>query len=421
MQAVRTCVLAAATAALLALAPQAQAAFERAPVALGPGDGGSPSAVVDDAGTAHVVWGIAEELIGYCALPRGARACARSATLALDGRAGRPTILRRPQDGALFVVAGREALDDDPDESVWAFSSADGVAWSGPVPIGVGIGGALDAAVLTADGLSVDLLESTPAATCSSARRSAGRRAPRCSTSTTAPTARPACSTTPATWRGCATARTLALLGSPADGFGYRVLKGADPFADASWLPWPAKPVTRQWDEPRGAAGPRGAFVMYGVPILDQAYGAAPQVVRRLRARGWGRPRGLFYEVGGEHGVRRARAGRPRTAPRRGGRLRERGPDELHRVRAHAQGPLVLARGVADAVAPRRRRARPSAARRRPPRPRHRRVGDDRHAVGRARPVARGGPEGHAAARACAPRLPALPALSPVSRARGAA
>ena len=32
-----------------------------------------------------------------------------------------------------------------------------------------------------------------------------------------------------------ATGRTLALLGSPADGFAYRVLTGADPFADASW------------------------------------------------------------------------------------------------------------------------------------------------------------------------------------------
>ena len=297
MQAVRTCVLAAATAALLALAPQAQAAFERAPVALGPGDGGSPSAVVDDAGTAHVVWGIAEELIGYCALPRGARACARSATLALDGRAGRPTILRRPQDGALFVVAGREALADDPDESVWAFSSADGVAWSGPVPIGVGIGGALDAAVLTADGLSVDLLESTTGG-------NLFQRAPLGGPPTAAllnldnrPDGTTGVFDYPGDLARMRNGRTLALLGSPADGFGYRVLKGADPFADASWLPWPAKPVTRQWDEPRGAAGPRGAFVMYGVPILDQAYGAAPQVVRRLRARGWGRPRGLFYEV----------------------------------------------------------------------------------------------------------------------------
>src|SRR5215208_6686126 len=103
-------VLGAATACALLLAAPAHAAFKRAPIELGAGDGGSPSAVVDPAGTAHVVWGIAEELIGYCALPRGARTCAASARLALDARAGRPEILRRPQDGMLVVLAGRHEL-----------------------------------------------------------------------------------------------------------------------------------------------------------------------------------------------------------------------------------------------------------------------------------------------------------------------
>jgi hypothetical protein len=36
---------------------------------------------------------------------------------------------------------------------------------------------------------------------------------------------------------------------------------------------------------------------MYGAHLLDQVYGAAPQVVRKLRRSRWGRPRGLFYEV----------------------------------------------------------------------------------------------------------------------------
>ncbi len=105
--------------------------------------------------------------------------------------------------------------------------------------------------------------------------------------------------------------RTMALLGSPADGFVYRVLAGADPFADASWQPWPAARVTKEWEEPRATGGPRGAFVMYGVHILDQVYGAAPQVVRKFNGRRWGRPRGLFYEVTREHeSTRRS----PRTA-----------------------------------------------------------------------------------------------------------
>ena len=89
----------------------------------------------------------------------------------------------------------------------------------------------------------------------------------------------------------------MALLGSPADGFAYRILSGADPFADAAWSPWPAARITTQWNEPRGASGPRGTWVMYGVHILDQVYGAAPQVARRLRGTRWGRPRGLLFEV----------------------------------------------------------------------------------------------------------------------------
>jgi hypothetical protein len=92
---------------------------------------------------------------------------------------------------------------------------------------------------------------------------------------------------------------TLAFLGSPADGFAYRILGGGDPFADASWQPAPPKRVTAQWNEPRAAAGRGGAYVMYGSGILDQVYGGAPQFVRKLGKRGWGRPRGLFYEVNG--------------------------------------------------------------------------------------------------------------------------
>ena len=93
--------------------------------------------------------------------------------------------------------------------------------------------------------------------------------------------------------------RTLAFLGSPADGFAFRMLGAGDPLADASWRPWPARRVTREWEEPRAAAGPGGAYVMYGSGILDQVGGAAPQFVRKLRKGRFGRPRGLFYEVAG--------------------------------------------------------------------------------------------------------------------------
>jgi hypothetical protein len=289
--------LGAAVLCALAAAVPAQAAFNRAPIQVGPSDGGSPSVVMDPAGTAHIVWGIAEELIGYCALPRGARQCAHTTQLALDAREGRPQILRRAQDGALVVIAGRDDIDDDPDQSTWAFTSADGVTWAGPTPIGLGIGASLDAAALTADGQAVDLLQSETGSNLFQRAPLAGPPSAAVLNLASTPAGTSTDYTYPGELERMRDGRTLALLGSPADGFAYRILSGADPFADASWQPWPAGIVSREWDEPRGATGPRGAYVMYGVHILDQVYGAAPQVVRRFRGTRWGRPRGLFYEV----------------------------------------------------------------------------------------------------------------------------
>ena len=70
---------------------------------------------MDPAGTAHVVWGIAEELIGYCAIPRGARAVhAHRAARARRPRG--PADHRAPPAGrALIVIAGRDDIDADPD------------------------------------------------------------------------------------------------------------------------------------------------------------------------------------------------------------------------------------------------------------------------------------------------------------------
>jgi len=297
VRAVRRCwaTVAGVLLCMVAAGP-ANAAFERAPVELGPGDGSSPSVAMDPAGTAHVVWGIAEDLMGYCALPKGARVCAQSARLSLDARQGRPEILRRAQDGLLIVIAGRDDFDDDPDESVWAFTSADGAAWAGPTLIGRGIG-AFDSASLTADGQAVDLLAADTGI-------NGFQRAPVAGPPVDAVlnlATNPAGTTTEYDYPGALvrmrSGATMALLGSPADGFTYRILTGADPFADASWNPWPAKRVTAESEDPRGASGPRGTWVMYGVHILDQAYGAAPQVARRLRGARWARPRGLFFEV----------------------------------------------------------------------------------------------------------------------------
>jgi len=282
-------------ACLLAAAP-ATAAFKRAPIELGPGDGASPSAVVDSAGTAHIAWGIAEELIGYCALPRGARVCARTAQLALDAREGRPIILQRPQDGLLVVVASRDDSAADPDESVWAFTSADGASWSAPAPIGLGLSD-LDAAVLTADGQAVDLLRADSDGNLFQRAPLGGPPAAAVLNLSTTPAGTTTEYDDPGDMVRLRDGRTLALLGGTGEGFSFRILGAGDPFADGSWQPWPAQRVSQESDEPRGAAGRRGAYVMYGQHILDQVYGSPPQVVRRLKKNRWGRPRGLFYEV----------------------------------------------------------------------------------------------------------------------------
>ena len=143
VQAVRTCVLAAATAALLALAAagagrvRARAGRARARRRRQPERGRRPRR--DRPRRLGHRRG-ADRLLRAAA--RRARVRARPATAGARrarGPAGDPAPRRRT--ALLFVVAGRDDLDDDPDESVWAFTSADGVAWSGPVPIGVGIGG----------------------------------------------------------------------------------------------------------------------------------------------------------------------------------------------------------------------------------------------------------------------------------------
>ena len=243
------------------------------------------------------MWGIAEELIGYCALPRGARACAHTATLALDAREGGPQILRRPQDGALIVVAARDDFDDDPDESTWVFSSLDGVTWSGPALIGVGMAD-LDAAVLTADGAAVDLLSSDTGTNRFQRAPLAGPPATFALNLATNPDGTETDYDYPGDMIRLRSGRTMALLGSPADGFVYRVLAGADPFADAVV----AAVAGRTGDQGVGGAARDGRTARrvrdvrraHPRPGLDSA---APQVVRKFNGRRWGRPRGLFYEV----------------------------------------------------------------------------------------------------------------------------
>jgi hypothetical protein len=107
--------------------------------------------VVDPAGTAHIVFNSAGGQT-YCRLPKGARACDMAAGFALGGRTRGPLILRRPADGALFIV---QATGDSSSGTTWVRSSFDGGGtWQGPTAVASGPG-TISSAALAADGGSI--------------------------------------------------------------------------------------------------------------------------------------------------------------------------------------------------------------------------------------------------------------------------
>src|SRR3954469_22629303 len=104
----------------LAFAAPAQAA----PVDLGVG--ADPSAVIDPAGTAHIVYDSAGGQT-YCRLPRNAKACDVLTPLPLGDHAGRVRIFRRAADGALMIAQGSGASLDGTNYGVtWLRTSVDG-------------------------------------------------------------------------------------------------------------------------------------------------------------------------------------------------------------------------------------------------------------------------------------------------------
>src|SRR3954467_15349626 len=106
----------------LAFAAPAQAA----PVDLGVG--ADPSAVIDPAGTAHIVYD-ASGGETYCRLPRNATACDVLTPLPLEFHDGRIRIFRRAADGALLIVQGSGADIEGAAHGVtWLRASIDGGA-----------------------------------------------------------------------------------------------------------------------------------------------------------------------------------------------------------------------------------------------------------------------------------------------------
>ena len=132
-------------------APRTEPAPLPEPVSLAP-EGLGPHLVVDDAGTAHIVWaeggdqdGLADRVI-YCRLKRGARACDVRHTL----RAGPESSFNTDYIGPRIVRVGGQLVAfskrypevvDKPDggssSTVWAWTSNDGgTSWSEPAIVG---------------------------------------------------------------------------------------------------------------------------------------------------------------------------------------------------------------------------------------------------------------------------------------------
>jgi len=125
----------AAAISLLVLAGPARA--QAAGTAFTAGTGQHPDVAVDAAGTAHVVWlqpSGSTNVVAYCRVPRGQRACTGTQTFALDLEdiTGRPWVF---VNGATVTIVDHRCCNDE----TFALTSSDGGKTFGPpVPIGTG-------------------------------------------------------------------------------------------------------------------------------------------------------------------------------------------------------------------------------------------------------------------------------------------
>jgi hypothetical protein len=131
----RTSTLVAAIVAAIAFAAPAPA---RAARALDLGPGAAPSAVIDAAGTAHIVWSTPDGA-AYCRLPRNAQACDVRTAMPLADASGAPYIVRR-SDGVLIVVQSTDYQQPAfPTGATWIQASLDsGATFSAPAPVAAG-------------------------------------------------------------------------------------------------------------------------------------------------------------------------------------------------------------------------------------------------------------------------------------------
>jgi hypothetical protein len=264
-----------------ALALGISAPAQAAPVDLGVGS--DPAVVMDPAGTAHIVYDAAGGET-YCRLPRNAKACDVATALPLPDHAGRIKIFRRAADGALLIVQGSGADIEGAAHGVtWLRTSIDsGATWQGPAPIGTGLIQLNDIA-LANDGQSVLTVSEDTENLFFQGDPLTGSESRMLDLN-----AKPDGSHLGSAYRAeivqTPQGRVVAAIDTITDTL-WRTWAGGDPYAQPSWLPFPARTIRGEGD-PDLATGPRGTYLLNSRSIAFQRRDlAAPFVIRSLDSK----------------------------------------------------------------------------------------------------------------------------------------
>ena len=261
----------------LAFAAPAQAA----PVDLGVGS--DPSAVIDPAGTAHIVYDAAGGQT-YCRLPRNATACDILTPLPVEFHDGRVKIFRRAADGALLIAQAAGADIEGAAHGVtWLRTSIDGGAtWQGPAPIGTGLS-RLDDLALSNDGASVFTVSEDTDSLLFQADPLTGSEA-RLLDLNAKPDGSHAGSAYRAEIVQTPQGTLVAAIDTITDTL-WRIFGGGDLYNQAAWQPFPARKIRGEGD-PDLATGPRGTYLMNSRSIAFQRRDlSAPFVIRSLDSK----------------------------------------------------------------------------------------------------------------------------------------
>jgi hypothetical protein len=305
--------MAARAATLVRAAPGAAAA------PLQVGTGLVPVVAMDPTGTAYVAWQSASA-IGFCRLPRDARACDVRVDLPYEREFSGSHVLHllRRADGVLLLVLSTDRGASTGGETVLYLSSDGGASWAGPTIVAGG-SDSFDDVALTADGFSLMTVsakisqltfQQTPLSGGETRTLELGDGMADYPDVVTMPDG-----------------RVLVTWYHSGEGTGWRVFGGGDPFDLNAWGALHLEPSSG--DKHRLVSGPRGVFLLYqrspatqNLPPWPPAWAIRAFDTKRLRWRAprfasgdrfmYGRP-DFAQDGGGRLHIASATAGGPST------------------------------------------------------------------------------------------------------------